>query len=530
MRISLVLRAVATSWVAVIANAAVGFLLTPYVLHRLGDEAFGVWVLITNLVGYYGLVDAGVRSAILRYVSRHKELKDQKSVNEVVATAFYYYLGACTLVILATHFSVDAVSRFFSIHSTVLSAFKSLFLLAGLVQGLILPLMVFVSSLEAAGRFDQVYLTNVACLALRVIAIIYVLRAGGGLFAVGATTILSQLLAYTIQVPLAIRAQRGLTLHPKWIRKTVLWDMLRYGSISVGVGIAEKMKVYIYPVVIAKFLTPVAVTFFALPMKILAFPAEGIGSMTEIINPLSSQLDARNDFAKLRDLIQMSVQSAFLILAPLAAFLFVFGRELLALWVGPQYSSAYPLLVLLTLGIGTAATQCCVQSMLFGIEKHKQLVWYRLGEGLSITVLGSAALRIAGLEGFALVIAVTLLFTSLVLVPRHLCRILNLPLRRYLVQGCVKPCVLAFPMAATLVALRYFLMVNGWPAVLFAALVGGLVYALTLLFVSLFDSYRPFRLLKPDVLQVLEQKIWSPPHSKFRSVVNVLRSQASQTD
>jgi hypothetical protein len=168
--------------------------------------------------------------------------------------------------------------------------------------------------------------------------------------------------------------------------------------------------------------------------------------------------------------------------------------------------------------------------MLFGIEKHKQLVWYRLGEGLSITVLGSAALRIAGLEGFALVIAVTLLFTSLVLVPRHLCRILNLPLRRYLLQGCVKPCVLAFPMAATLVALRYFLMANAWPAVLFAALVGGLVYALTLLFVSLFDSYRPFRLLKPDVLQVLEQKIWSPPHSKFRSVVNALRSEASQTD
>jgi len=306
--------------------------------------------------------------------------------------------------------------------------------------------------------------------------------------------------------------------------------MLRYGSISVGVGIAEKMKVYIYPVVIARFLTPVAVTFFALPMKILAFPSEGIGSMTEIINPLSSQLDARNDFAKLRELIQMSVQSAFLILAPLAAFLFVFGRELLALWVGPQYSSAYPLLVLLTMGIGTAATQCCVQSMLFGIEKHKQLVWYRLGEGLSITVLGSAALRIAGLEGFALVIAVTLLFTSLVLVPRHLCRILNLPLRRYLLQGCVKPCVLAFPMAATLVALRYFLMVNAWPAVLFAALVGGLVYALTLSFVSLFDSYRLFHLLKPDVLQVLEQKIWSPPHSKFRSVVNVLRSAVSQTD
>src|SRR5947208_7273538 len=115
MRVSLILRAVATSWVAVVANASVGIFLTPYVLHRLGDEAFGVWVLITNLVGYYGLVDAGVRSAILRYVSRHKELKDQKSVNEVLATAFYEHLGACTLVIPRSEFSDDALSRLFSL-------------------------------------------------------------------------------------------------------------------------------------------------------------------------------------------------------------------------------------------------------------------------------------------------------------------------------------------------------------------------------------------------------------------------------
>src|SRR5438876_7114446 len=120
MRVSLILRAVATSWVAVVANASVGIFLTPYVLHRLGDEAFGVWVLIVNLVGYYGILDAGVRSAILRYVSRHKELNEQKKVNEVLASAFYYYLGACILVILATHLSVDPLSRFFSIHSQVL--------------------------------------------------------------------------------------------------------------------------------------------------------------------------------------------------------------------------------------------------------------------------------------------------------------------------------------------------------------------------------------------------------------------------
>lgn len=530
MRGSLVLRAMTTSWIAVLSNAAVGILLTPYVLHRLGDEAFGVWVLTTNLVGYYGMLDAGVRSAVLRYVSRHKELNDQNRVNEVISTAFYYYLAACILVILATHLSVGSIARFFSIHAVVLPDFKALFLLAGLVQGLTLPLLVFASTMEAAGRFDQVYMTNVLCLGLRVVAIIWVLHAGGGLFAVGATTILSQLMAYCLQVPLALRAHPGLTLHPRWIRKTVLFNLFRYGSVSVGVGIAERMRSYIYPILIARILSPIAVTLFSLPMKILSFPVDGIGTMTEIMNPLSSRLEARNDYAKLRELIYMSVQCAFLILAPLSCFLFVFGRELLTLWVGPQYAVAYRLLVPLTLGVGLGATQCCVQSMLFGIDRHKELVWYRLGEGLSITILGSAALHFFGLEGLAFVVMVTLLLTSLVLVPRHLCKILDLPLRRYLIQGCIKPCLLVLPAAATFLAVDFLLHVHNWLDLLLAALAGGLVYALTLIAVSRSAPNQLLHVLKPGALQLLGQKVLLQRQSQQGPVRTALAPRESQTE
>src|SRR6266702_608060 len=218
MRSSLILRAVTTSWVAVLANAAVGFLLTPYVLHHLGDEAFGLWVLVVSLVGYYGLFDGGVRSSILRYTSRYRALGDQQSAKEIVATAFYYYLGACALVILATYLSVNLISRFFAVH-------------------------------------DQVYVIRVASLAVRVVAVIAVVRAGGGLFGVGAAVLLSQLLSYVIQVPLSIRANPGLSLSPKWVRKSAFRNMLGYGSISLTVFIAEKLRCSLFPVVIAKFLT-----------------------------------------------------------------------------------------------------------------------------------------------------------------------------------------------------------------------------------------------------------------------------------
>jgi len=505
----------------------VGWLLTPYVLHHVGDEAFGLWVLVVTLVGYYGLLDAGVRSSILRYMSRHRALGDQESAREVVATAFYYYLGACVLVILATSLSVDPASRFFAVHDQVLGAFKSLLWLAGVVQGLSLPLAVFSASLEAAGRYDQVYVIRVGSLAVRVVAVIIVVRAGGGLFGVGAAVLLSQLLAYVIQLPLAVRANQGLSLHPKWVRKRVFQNMLGYGSISLTICIAEKLRSSIYPVVIARFLSPVAVTFFSLPVKILSLPTEGIGTMTEIVNPVSSELEARNDFAKLRELILLSVQAAFLLLAPMAAFLFTFGRELLTLWVGNSYASCYSLLVLLTLGTGTAATQCCVQSMLFGIERHKHLIWYRFGEGLSIALLGSAALRIAGLEGFAAVIAATLLCTSLILVPRHVCRILELRLQTYLTEGCLKPCVASLPAAVGFMVIRSLLVVDTWLMLLVALFVGSFVYILTLL-VMVSGPPSTFTWLTPRVLHVLKQKFLRVRGFRLGAAADALYSGESQ--
>lgn len=508
MQRSLVLRAVTTSWIAVIANAAVGFFLTPYVLHHLGDEAYGLWILTVTCVGYYGLLDVGVRSSILRYVSRNQALGNRESVNEVIATAFYYYLLACAIIVVAAFASVGPVCRFFSISADLQSSFKALYLLAGAVQGLTLPLVVFAGSLEAAGRFDQMYTTNVVGLIARVVAVIAAVEAGGGLLAIGAATLLSQLLPYCIQVPLCFRANPGISLHPKWARASVFRDMLRYGSVSVTVGIGEKMRGYIYPLLIAKFLSPIAVTFFALPVKLMQFPTDGVGTMTEIVNPLSSRLEAQNNFAKLRQLILNSSQTAFLLLIPLASFLIIFGKELLTVWVGARYTSVYGILVLLTIGLGSAATQCCIQSMLFGIERHKALIWFRLGEGLSVAILGSIALKLWGLYAFAAVIMATLLTTSIVLVPGHVCKILGLSLRRYLLEGLVKSCVVGLPTAVVFVVVHRILVINTWRDLLLAGALGCCCYVLSLYLAAFVSSRAEGKWYAIGVLHAVAQKIF----------------------
>ena len=61
-----ILRNVGSSWSALAVSVVVGIFLSPFILHRLGDTSFGIWVLIFSVTGYYGLFDLGIRSSIIR--------------------------------------------------------------------------------------------------------------------------------------------------------------------------------------------------------------------------------------------------------------------------------------------------------------------------------------------------------------------------------------------------------------------------------------------------------------------------------
>jgi O-antigen/teichoic acid export membrane protein len=64
-----IIKNVSSSWFSLGINILVGIFLLPFILHRLGNAAYGAWVLVFSVTGYYGLFDLGVRSSIIRYVS-----------------------------------------------------------------------------------------------------------------------------------------------------------------------------------------------------------------------------------------------------------------------------------------------------------------------------------------------------------------------------------------------------------------------------------------------------------------------------
>src|SRR5437868_9224974 len=103
-----IIKNISSSWFSLGINIVTGIFLSPFIVHHLGDTAFGLWILIFSVTGYYGLFDLGIRSSIVRYVAKFSATEDHAELNRLVNTAMLGYsaigISALGITLLATYY------------------------------------------------------------------------------------------------------------------------------------------------------------------------------------------------------------------------------------------------------------------------------------------------------------------------------------------------------------------------------------------------------------------------------------------
>src|SRR5437762_7960834 len=110
-----ILRNVGSSWIALGTNVMVGIFMSPFILHRLGNAAFGIWVLIFSITGYYGLFDLGIRSSVVRYVSRFAATNKRQEIAKLINTSLFSYTCVGIFAFLVTCVLAASANRMFRI-------------------------------------------------------------------------------------------------------------------------------------------------------------------------------------------------------------------------------------------------------------------------------------------------------------------------------------------------------------------------------------------------------------------------------
>src|SRR6266581_9078649 len=96
-----VIKNVGSSWIATVVTVVAVYFITPFTIHKLGDQGYGTWNLINSITGYLGLLVLGVPMASVRYFAQHVAKGDVAKLNEAIGscTALYLLLGAIALVV-----------------------------------------------------------------------------------------------------------------------------------------------------------------------------------------------------------------------------------------------------------------------------------------------------------------------------------------------------------------------------------------------------------------------------------------------
>jgi O-antigen/teichoic acid export membrane protein len=93
-------RNVLATIAARIVNMARGVCLVPFLLARIGLEAYGIWTTIFILVTYVGLTTLGISNVYIKYVAEFNARREYEKANSLISTGLAVTIPLCASVFL----------------------------------------------------------------------------------------------------------------------------------------------------------------------------------------------------------------------------------------------------------------------------------------------------------------------------------------------------------------------------------------------------------------------------------------------
>ena len=338
--------------------AGQGFLLVltfataPYTVHHLGAELFGIVALVQTVAGFAGLLNLGIGRALTKYVSELYWTKDVVAINELFQTAWGVCIVSGLLGLVLIIGPRETIGRLFfrggpEINGVV--GFAIYVAAFGLFSSMLLEGACAVPS--ALQKFGISNAISVFTGTLRYVGAVVALALGYSVRAVLVINLGANLITVAAFAYLSWKLIPGLKLVP--IFHLVAFKKLFTFSLPLLISALSALIVTrVDRFILAYYLPLAAVTFYTLPYTLSEKAAMGVGNITAVVFPFTSELHSQGSHDKVHELYLRSTKILTLITLPLTAIMLAVPSQILRFWLGPEYA-AQGSLVLSLLGVAT---------------------------------------------------------------------------------------------------------------------------------------------------------------------------------
>lgn len=424
-----------SNWANFVLVIGISFFVSPILVKGLGDQSYGVWTLIISLTGYFTVLDFGINTAIVRFISKYFALKKQDKIIEIFSTSKLFF-GCISFFVLILSFLFSIYFKsIFDISGFDRYYLAATFFIIGTDLALGLFFSVQLATLWALQKFHVVNIISSTVVIIKNIVIVIAILNGYSILILAIIQITSNSIKYLLQFIYIKSRFNFIKFKKNKISSSTFKDIFDYSIYSFLIALSIKALFYTDSVVIGSFLSVSDITFYAIPATIVDYLEKLVWAIISVLIPIISSQEANGNTGATTQIYVDGSRYILYFSLPILIVLYTAGEDFIRLWMGNSYSArSGEVLRILVIGYFLGLSQLVAHGVLKGISLHKVLAYLLCFEALVNLALSIILCKSYGINGVAIGTATPLIFVNLICIPLYTCKKLHISYFKYIIR------------------------------------------------------------------------------------------------
>lgn len=445
------------NWAAMAVGMAIPFFLTPFVVRSLGATAYGIWILAVSTVSYLGILDLGLRSAIIRFVSKAEAQGNPQEARSSISAALWFRILISSCVVVLSLILALAFPHLFKIPAGMERAAQITVLLCALGVAITLVSGVFGAVLAAISRFDVLSSVSMGQALARACGVILILRSGRGLISLAWWEFTVILLSGLVTSGVALKIFPTARVRVARPDTKTLKNIWNYSLTTFIMIVSTQVIVNTDNLVVGAMLSVAVVSFYSIGSSLMTYSGQVVSALSTTFTPLASSLEASGRTEDLQRLLLRGTQATLGLALPISLTLLLRGKTFIGLWMGPQYSEiSGTVLQILIISQFFNVANTTAGMIMMAIDKHKTVAKWLSAEAALNFGLSLVLVKVIGIYGVAWGTSAVVVVIHLIFWPRYVRTTLGVPIKRYLWEGWTGITLCSIPFALACAAADHY--------------------------------------------------------------------------
>jgi O-antigen/teichoic acid export membrane protein len=407
------------------------FFLTPFIIEKIGDYYYGLWVLITTITGYFGLSEFGITSATQNHLSICLGNNDEVGYRRIFSNSLYLYVIICCFIMLLVFISsiVILCSNRFKESDLV----SGVLFITGMNMSISFLFYPYVSVLTSHIRLDITAIVAILVIVVNFGLTLIVISLGFGIMGMAIAALCSGLIGNLFLMIEAKKQVSGLRFYRSHITRKDLKSLFLYSRKTFLGQISQILRFKVSELVTGALISVNMVTHYSIANRLVAWPNNISMRLVSVLDPLMAYYVGAGDSNRIQKTFILSLKLFACLSIFVYSCLIILGKPFIILWLGEIFLDAYEPMVILGAGLCTAMMQAPVVSLFYATNKHQYFVYMNLLEGISnlaLSILFVLTFNM-GLVGVALGFFIPIFICKIFVQPFIVSKIFDIALKNF---------------------------------------------------------------------------------------------------